>query len=510
MTREPRRSGILLHPTSLPTRFAIGDLGPAAQRWIRYLAGSQQSLWQILPLGPTGYGDSPYQSLSAFAGNPLLISPEHLERDGLLGAGDLDHLPYSSPGPVDYARVIAYQGPLLGQAFENFKSGKGRGLKPAFESFRHSQGEWLEDFSLFMALKQENGGLAWGDWPPELRLRQARALQVALQRNAYRVEANCFLQFLFFRQWEELKSLARENGIRIIGDVPIFLAYDSADVWAHPELFKLDEAGRPLVVAGVPPDYFSRTGQLWGNPLYRWDQMKDNGYRWWIQRLHAALRTCDLVRLDHFRGFEAAWEVPSGETTAERGEWVKGPGAELFQALRSSLGSLPLIAEDLGLITPAVESLRKQFGLPGMRVLQFAFQGGPANSYLPHNYERDTVVYTGTHDNDTTRGWYASAPEPERDFVRRYLGTPGTDIAWDLIRLGWESMARMAVVPLPDVLDLGSEARMNFPGRLSGNWRWRVGEELLTPQRQEKLAELTQLYGRSNTVPESGQASAAN
>ncbi|MGA2820382.1 MAG: 4-alpha-glucanotransferase [Anaerolineales bacterium] len=508
MTREPRRSGILLHPTSLPGRFAIGDMGPGARNWISYLAGSQQSLWQVLPLGPTGYGDSPYQSLSAFAGNPMLISPDRLQADGLLGAGDLDRLPNSPTGRIDYAQVIDYKGQLLDRAFENFKTGKAHGLKAAFEAFRHSEGEWLEDFALFMAIKHENGGRDWGQWPRELRLRQARALQTALQRNAYRVEANCFQQFVFFRQWDELRSLARGDGIRLIGDAPIFVAYDSADVWTHPELFKLDEQGRPLVVAGVPPDYFSSVGQLWGNPLYRWDRMRENGYRWWIQRVRAVLRTCDLVRLDHFRGFEAAWEVPRGETTAERGDWVPGPGADLFDALRASLGALPLIAEDLGLITPPVESLRKQFGLPGMAVLQFAFSGDSANSYLPHNYEPDTVVFTGTHDNDTTRGWYDSASEAERDFARRYLGTQGTDIAWDLIRLGWESVARMAVIPLQDVLDLGSEARMNFPSRPSGNWTWRVREEQLTLRQQERLAELSRLYGRGEVAPEAEQASA--
>lgn len=457
-------------------------------------------------MGPTGYGDSPYQSPSAFAGNPLLISPEQLQREGLLRADDLDRLPPSLPASVDYAQVMSYQGPLLGLAFENFKAGKGAGLKEAFDEFRHSQSGWLEDFSLFMALRQETGGLAWGDWPSGLQLRQAKSLQDALQRNASRVEAISFAQFLFFRQWDELKSLAGEHGVRIIGDAPIFVAHDSADVWAHPELFKLDERGRPLVVAGTPPDRFSRTGQLWGTPHYCWERMREDKYRWWIQRIRAVLRTCDLVRLDHFRGFEAAWEIPFGETTAEHGEWVPGPGAELFEALRAALGSLPVIAEDLGYITPAVESLRKQLGLPGMSVLQFAFQGDPASVHLPHNYEPDTVVYTATHDNDTTRGWYASAPEEERDLARRYLGSSGADITWDFIRLAWQSIAVMAVVPLQDVLDLGSEARMNFPGRSSGNWRWRVREEQLTPQRQERLADLTWLCRRKRADSQSGGA----
>jgi 4-alpha-glucanotransferase len=497
VTHPPRQSGILLHPTSVPGRLAIGDLGPGARDWIGYLAGAQQSLWQILPLGPTGFGDSPYQAVSAFAGNPLLISPEDLERDGLLGPEDLRGLPHGVPGRVDYAQVIDYLIPLLSRAFENFRAGKGGALRPSYERFRHDQGEWLEDFALFVALKHENAGREWNQWPPELRERHSEALRNARERNAFRMEANCFAQFLFFRQWEQLRILARENGIRIIGDVPIFVAYDSADVWSHPEDFKLDEQGNPVVVAGVPPDYFSSSGQLWGNPLYHWDRMKADGYRWWIRRLQGVLSTCDLVRLDHFRGFQASWEVPFGEKTAKHGEWVAGPGAGFFEALGRALGGLPFIAEDLGVITPEVESLRAQFGLPGMRVLQFAFDSDSGNNHLPHNYNPNTVVYTGTHDNDTSRGWYAAAPQDQQDLARRYLGVGGSDIAWDLIRLGWQSVASMALAPLQDVLDLGSEGRMNFPGRPSGNWTWRAKAEQLTPQPQGRLAEMSRLCGRS-------------
>ncbi len=493
-----RASGILLHPTSLPGRFGIGDLGVEAFRWIDFLKGAGQTLWQILPLGPTGYGDSPYQCFSAFAGNPYLISPEKLIEDGLLKRADLEPTPHFPRHTVDYGPVILFKLALLDKAYANFRAGAGSAaLRAEFEAFKRAQALWLNDFALFMALKAAHKGSVWSAWAPELAARQAEALAEARARLADAVEAQCLRQFLFFRQWQALKDYAQQAGIKILGDIPIFVAYDSADVWAQPELFCLDEQGRCAVVAGVPPDYFSRTGQLWGNPLYRWEALQQTGYAWWIERFRAALSVVDIVRLDHFRGFEAYWEIPSGRPTAEIGQWVKGPGADFFTALRASLGGLPIIAEDLGVVTPEMIALRDQFDLPGMKVLQFAFAGDPENLFLPHNYVRNCVVYTGTHDNDTTRGWYEySASDKERDFARRYLGRDGKDMAWDLIRLAFASAADLALAPMQDVLNLGTEARMNLPGRPFGNWGWRLQPGQLTGQVSDRLKELTWLYLR--------------
>ncbi len=489
-----RSSGILLHPTSLPGPFGIGDLGPAARAWLDTLAAAKQKWWQILPLGPTGYGDSPYQAFSAFAGNPYLISPQILREEGLVDAADIERRFQAER--VDYGPVIEFKNRLTARAWENFQAGRAAWMWPFFEQFLAENFGWLDDFALFMALKDAHAGRAWHDWPQELRLREPAALERARRELGHVIGLNQFRQFLFARQWRALKQDANERGIRIIGDVPIFVASDSADVWASPHLFWLDDRRRPTVVAGVPPDYFSATGQLWGNPLYDWTALKRTGYAWWIARLRETLKQVDLIRLDHFRGFEAYWEVAAGRPTAEIGRWVPGPGADLLSTLREALGQLPLIAEDLGVITPAVEALRDQFGLPGMRILQFAFSDGAANAYLPHNFVRNTVVYTGTHDNDTTRGWFESLPESERDPVRRYLARDGNDIVWDLIRLAWSSVADCAIVPLQDVLDLGTEARMNLPGRAAGNWTWRFTESMLTAALLERLRELTTLYGR--------------
>ena len=494
-TRNPRSAGVLLHPTSLPGPYGLGDLGESAYQWVDALVRAVQAWWQILPLGPTGYGDSPYQCFSAFAGNPYLVSPDELVKDGLLKPGDLAGAAFPRER-VDFGPMIKFKVKLLARAWENFQAGAAPSLRAEFESFCAERAGWLDDYALFMALKDVHGGESWHKWEMDLIRREPAALAKARARLKAAGDEHKFRQFLFFRQWHALKDYANSNGIRLIGDVPIFVSSDSADVWARPEIFLLDEQRQPTAVAGVPPDYFSQTGQLWGNPLYDWPALKHTGYAWWIDRMRATLDQVDLVRLDHFRGFEAYWEISAGMPTAEVGKWVKGPAADFLEALRAALGGLPIIAEDLGVITPEVEALRDGFNLPGMRILQFAFAGATEDRFLPHNFERNTVVYTGTHDNDTTRGWYTSASEQERDFCRRYLGRDGRDISWDLIRLALSSVANVAVVPLQDVLDLGAEARMNLPGRASGNWGWRFVEGMLTGRMLDQLGELASLYGR--------------
>ena len=490
-----RSSGILLHPTSLPGGFGIGDFGPTAYTWIDQLVRARQRWWQILPLGPTGYGDSPYQSFSAFAGNPLLISPELLVKDGLLRPDDLAAGPFRADRVI-FGWVVDWKKGLLARAWANFQATRDGVLHDAVEEFSGQRAHWLEDFSLFMALKEAHGGVSWLQWPEPIRLREPAAVNDARRELAEPAARHRFAQFLFFRQWGDLKRQARERGIQLIGDLPIFVSSDSADVWANPELFNLDEHRQPTVVAGVPPDYFSATGQLWGNPLYDWEALKQTGYRWWLDRLVATLEQVDVVRLDHFRGFEAYWEVPASETTAINGRWVAGPGADFFEAAIRHFGRLPLIAEDLGLITPPVDALRRQFGLPGMRILQFGFGGATEARFLPHNFERHTVVYTGTHDNDCTRAWHPCITDAERDFFDRYSAGTGADPAWDLMRLAWSSVADLAIAPLQDVLDLGSEARMNYPGQPAGNWDWRFQAPMLTDQRLDRLAEWTEIYDR--------------
>ncbi len=491
----PRSAGVLVHPTSLPGPYGIGDLGPGAYGWIDVLVHARQKWWQILPLGPTGFGDSPYQCFSAFAGNPLLISPQLLVQDGVLNHGDLEGLKFSA-NIVDYGPVIAFKTRMLARAWEIFQTGRGGNLRGPFEDFCKKQAHWLDDYGLFMAIKQAQNGKGWLDWPAPLRRHDSVALAKAQQELASSVGSHKFRQFLFFRQWQAVRNYARERGIGIIGDIPIFVSSDSSDVWANPQLFMLDAERKPTHVAGVPPDYFSATGQLWGNPLYKWEALAGTGYAWWIARLRTMLELVDIIRLDHFRGFEAYWEIPADAPTAQTGRWVKGPGSALLRRLREVLGNLPIIAEDLGLITPEVEALRDEFNLPGMRILQFAFGGGPDNPYLPHNYTRRTVAYTGTHDNDTTRGWFATAPERERDYVRRYLGRDGNDIAWDLLRAAWSSVADLAIAPLQDVLSLDTTARMNLPGRPAGNWGWRYTADQITPWVMDRLAEMTSIYGR--------------
>jgi 4-alpha-glucanotransferase len=493
-----RSAGVLLHPTSLPSPYGIGDLGPVAFAWVDALVRAEQSWWQTLPLGPTGYGDSPYQSLSSFAGNPNLISPDLLLHDGLLKKDDLagNRAPV---GPVDYGTVIPFKAKLLDQAWQNFRRSAAPALKAEFEVFVRQQTDWLEDYALFQALKGRFKGANWQEWPDGLLRREPAALTLARRELSESLHQQRFRQFLFFRQWAKLKEYANRQGLRLIGDVPIFVASDSSDLWANPELFLLNDQRQPEVVAGVPPDYFSPTGQRWGNPLYDWERQKQTGYAWWVKRLKATLGHFDLVRLDHFRGFVDAWHIPADAPTAEAGEWVPGPGADFFRTVQKALGGLPLLAEDLGDITPAVRQLRDEFHLPGMRILQFAWNNQPDNLFLPHNFERNTVVYTGTHDNDTTRGWYSTLPYHDKQFLWRYQNKPpidDRDISWELIRMAWSSVADCAIVPLQDLLNLDSHARMNLPGREEGNWQWRVSTDQPVEQALQGLRDLTWLYHR--------------
>ncbi len=498
----PRSSGILLHPTSLPGRFGIGELGDEAFRFIEFLHDAGQRIWQVLPLGPTGYGDSPYQLFSAFAGNPLLISLDKLVECGWLTAEDTADPPDFPCGRVDFGWVIHWKLPLLRRAFENFRP------DAAYNRFLDENAPWLEDFALFMALKEAHHGRVWTEWAPSEAMRKPAVLDRRRKELEREIERVKVWQHFFFSQWRHVKGACEERGIRIMGDIPIYVAHDSADVWANPELFRLDERGRPEYVAGVPPDYFSATGQLWGNPIYRWDTIAKSGYRWWVDRLRAALQVVDMVRLDHFRGFEAYWQVPATEKTAMHGEWIKGPGSALFEALEKAVGELPIVAENLGVITPEVEAMRHRFGFPGMAVLQFAFGKDPqAPTFRPHNYPRDVVAYTGTHDNDTTFGWWTSRGEgdstrtredieQERVFTKKYLATDGSEMNWAFIRALMASVAATAIIPLQDVLGLGSEARMNLPASERGNWGWRYREEDLTPDLGARLRELATLYDR--------------
>ena len=493
-----RTSGLLLHVTSLPSPYGIGDVGPAALRWIDQLHDAGQSWWQSLPLGPTGYGNSPYQSMSSFVGNELLISPEWLIEDGLLRTNDFTVAP-SSETAVDYSTVMPFKRRLLETSWTNFATGAPRGLKIDFEQFCHDQAHWVEDYALFRVLKAKYNGAYYLEWPMELVQRVPSALAQARTELATEIEEVRFAQFLLFRQGERLKRHAGAKGVRLIGDLPFFVSPDSSDVWANPELFLLDQERRPRFVAGVPPDYFSSEGQLWGNPVYNWDALRQIGYRWSIDRIRSLMAHVDMIRLDHFRGFAAAWHVPAEAPTAKSGQWVPAPGADFFNSVKSELGVLPFIAEDLGLITPDVSELRDAFQIPGTRVLQFAFDGSENNPYLPHNYVSNTVVYTGTHDNPTTREWYEELPPYQQQNFWRYLNSDEGDssaAAWDLMGLAWSSKAALAIAPLQDLLNLGSEARMNVPGRPNGNWTWRCTEEMLSTYAFHSLLELTKNSGR--------------
>ncbi len=496
--KKERYSGILLHPTSLPSPYGIGDLGQGAYDFVDFLKNAGQTLWQVLPLGPTGFGDSPYQSYSVFAGQPLLISPEKLTEQKLLFGYDLENIPAFDEKKVHYGEVQSWKNGIFERAFAVFEKNEDSDLQEEYEDFLKEHGFWLDDYAFYMALRGANGDQGWLSWEASLQDPSAKVRKEWEEKLERQIRYQKFLQFEFYKQWGELKTYANENGIRIIGDMPIFVSVDSSDVWANKELFCLDSKGYPTEVAGVPPDYFSATGQLWGNTLYRWEAHKKQNYQWWILRIKTQLLQVDYLRIDHFRGFEAYWAVPAGEETAIHGEWKKGPGADLFTAIQKELGEeLPIFAEDLGLITPEVEELRDQFQFAGMKVLQFGFEGESDGSFYPHNFSTtNCVCYTGTHDNDTTMGWYEKASEEARDRVRRYLNCDGSNVSWDMIRLAMSSVARYSVYPMQDVLRLGSEARMNVPGVLGENWNWRFKKDEIQQWHEVELKKMTELFYR--------------
>jgi 4-alpha-glucanotransferase len=493
---DHRSSGIILHPTSLPGPDGIGDLGPGAYSWIDFLAQSETALWQVLPLNPTGYGDSPYQSFSAFAGNHYLISSELLLADGLLTEEDLRDRPDFRPDRVDFGPVINWKLTQLGRAYQNFK--KSKIFKKELAAFKEEQGRWLRNYALFMALKDHHNGVPWTEWAPEYRDRDNEAIKAFTVANLDAIEIHNFWQFIFFQQWSQVRAYAHERGIKIIGDIPIYVAHDSSDVWANRELYYLDGKGIPTVVAGVPPDMFTADGQLWGNPIYNWEKHEATRYEWWVARLEAVLSLVDYIRLDHFRGFAGYYEIEYAVTTAREGVWRDGPGASFFNAIKRELGELPLIAEDLGNITPDVVELRKQFNLQGMKILTAGFGGDPDHEFLPHTYEEECVAYTGTHDNQTIVGWYQGATEEERDRVRRYLSSSGEEIAWDMIRALWASRANTAITSLQDLLSLDdANGRMNRPGTLGTNWAYRYEGGDLTDELALRLRALNRDYGRA-------------
>ena len=497
--RFPRRSGILLHPTSLPGPHGSGDLGPEAHRFVDWLAEAGQTLWQVLPLGGIGPGNSPYMSSSAFAGNVLLIDLGELQQRGWLGADDVAPVPGLDAQRIDFGAMVSFRMERLARAAARFAVQAGAEERADLEAFVQRHADWLPDYALFMALAEHHGWRDWCEWPDGQSSRTPQALAAARATHAERIAFWTFCQWCFFRQWQALRSHAHARGVHIVGDMPIFVAYQSADVWARPELFELDSRGRPTIVAGVPPDGFSATGQRWGNPLYRWSVHAQGGYAWWIARVRRSVEMLDIVRIDHFRGFAGCWEIPASEPTAQKGRWVPSPGRALFRAIADVLGPLPIIAEDLGVITPDVEALRKKFGFPGMRILQFAFAGDASDRFLPHNHENDTVVYPGTHDNDTVAGWWAGATDHERHFARGYLATDGHDMPWTMIRAAMASVADTAVHPMQDVLALPTECRMNFPGQSEGWWVWRFQWSEVHPWHAGRLAELVRLYGRGST-----------
>ncbi len=493
-----RSAGILLHPTSLPGKYGIGDLGHEAYSFIDFLKSAGQTLWQIFPLGPTGYGDSPYQCFSAFAGNPFLISPDLLYKDGLLDDNDVNSTRDWNPNEIDYGEVIKYKTELNRKAFNTFVE-QGKSVKDEFSEFINDNDFWLKDFALFMAAKQHHNGVVWTDWSKDIALREEGAVEKWTEMLQDEINYQIFVQAIFNKQWKQLRAYANGNGIKVIGDIPIFIAYDSSDLWSNMSLFSVDDQGKLETVAGVPPDYFSATGQLWGNPLYRWEKMKENKFYWWRQRISKTLELVDYVRIDHFRGFEAYWEIPGDAETAINGRWVKAPGYELFNTIKEKLGVLPILAEDLGVITKKVEELRDTFDFPGMKILQFAFGEGMERKFLPHNINPNSVVYTGSHDNDTTRGYF----EAERnngsgiyEWAQEYLGYYGDDIRLATIKAAYSSVANFVIIPMQDVLNLGSEARMNFPSKLGGNWTWRYTKDQLNGELSATYKRMTELYER--------------
>jgi len=495
-----RGSGILLHITSLPAKYGIGDFGPEAYAFVDKLAEAGQKYWQILPINQTGYGDSPYLCLSAFAGNVSLISPEKLVEAKFTSATDRQLPDFSNSSVVSFGTVIEYKNSVLNATFEQFRDTKDQGLIDDFHKFCSENAWWLDDYSLFLALRSENGHTSWNQWPEPIRRRETEALEQARNDHDPAIFSEKFRQYFFFRQWTELKAYANQKGIKLIGDIPIYVAYDSADVWCNQSKFKLDEGGLPQVVAGVPPDYFSLEGQLWGNPTYDWEQMRGDGFRWWVERIRFNLSLFDIVRLDHFIGFSHAWEVPAGEKTAVNGQWVDIPGVDLFNELRDALGELSLIAEDLGEVTIQVEHLRDSFDISGMRVLQFAFGSHAWNVHLPHNYVRNSVCYTATHDNETTVGWYQTGTKKRKGkhiiHCLKYLKSRGKEIHWDMIDAAHRSVANIAIVPMQDVLGLDNSARMNTPATGEGNWSWRVKGEQLESADWQRLRGIAEFYAR--------------
>jgi 4-alpha-glucanotransferase len=498
----PRTSGILLHPTSFPGPHGIGDLGIQARQFIDFLAQSGQQIWQILPLGPTGFGNSPYMCFSAMAGNPLLISLDTLVEQGFLNASDLQGCPDFDPDFVEFDRVADWKMPLLQKASLAFKEKASPELRSQFDAFCQTKAHWLEDYALFMALLDAQPGDMWSDWPIELRDRYPTDLAEARLELAAQIGQQKFLQFEFFRQWKLLKAYANKHDIQVFGDIPIYVSQNSSDVWANPRLFQLNKDKEPIFVAGVPPDYFAETGQRWGNPLYDWEVLETTGFTWWISRFRECLDLVDLMRLDHFRAFDTYWSVPAEEETAVNGKWIEGPKDKFFIAVRDALGSLPIIAEDLGDIGPSVIELRHRFEFPGMKILHFAFGSDANNPFLPFKIMPNSVVYTGTHDNDTTIGWHEATSDYERDRFHQYLGSPGSNgAAWDMIRLAMSSVANQAIVPLQDVFSLGTNARMNMPGTAEGNWRWRYRAEALGTEFSDRLRDMALIYGRYEPKP---------
>ncbi len=496
--RFDRAAGILLHPTSLPGKFGIGDLGTEAYNFVNFLESAGQTLWQVFPLGPTGYGDSPYQCFSAFAGNPNLISPEKLKENDLLTEKDVSNPPNSDPHRVNFGEVIKYKKEILNKAFEKFKAG-GSLTDKKFKKFCEENSAWLEDYAFFMAAKDYHGGGLWTEWDNGLVKRSKKSLEAWSKKLSDSINYHKFVQFVFFKQWKNLKEYANSKGIKIIGDMPIFIAYDSADLWAHKELFTVDEKGKLTFVAGVPPDYFSATGQLWGNPLYRWDEMGKDDFLWWRLRMKQILNLVDIIRIDHFRGFDAYWEIPGGAPTAEKGRWVKAPGEKFFETLKKHNGALPIIAEDLGVITKSVEKLRDTFNFPGMKILQFAFGSDMERKFLPHNYNPNCLVYTGSHDNDTTTAYFEKEKNNGNDIfqhAQQYLDYFGDDITGALIRTAYASVADLVIIPMQDILRLGGEARMNFPGKPSGNWQWRFTWDQVNHDIAGHYKYLSELYER--------------
>jgi 4-alpha-glucanotransferase len=494
--QSQRASGVILHLSSLPGPFGIGDLGPSAIHWLDWMDAAGFSLWQILPLNPTGYGNSPYQSYSAFAGNSFLISPILLVEDGLVPLQEVEKHPHFASKRVDFHRISKWKRKILKIAFRNYKKSASAQIKNEFESFRQNQSYWLKDFSTFMALKEYYKQVSWNHWPDVYKFRDDRALAKFSEKKSGEIKFHEFVQFCFERQWQRIHAYAQSKNIRIIGDLPIYMSFDSADVWTHPELFELDSNREARLIAGVPPDYFSPTGQLWGNPLYRWPKHQETKFDWWVKRFEKTMHQVDLIRLDHFRGFSGYWEVQAGMTTAEKGRWVKGPGNSLFNAVKRKTGNLSILAEDLGVISIDVEELRKHFNFPGMRILQFAFSSDANNAFLPHNYPINCAAYTGTHDNPTSKAWYKNLSPEEAEFCQRYLHSNGKDIVWGMLRCIWSSVAEFAIAPMQDFLELGEEARMNYPGRVEKNWAWRLLQNNLNEKLAQKINDLNRTYAR--------------